>query len=136
MKQAAVIGAGTMGNGIAHVFAQHGWEVTLIDVAPAALEKATGDDPRQPRAPGQEGHARRRRRRTRCSARIATGTDARRRGAAPSSWSRRRARTRPSSSPSSSSSTGSPRPDAILATNTSSISITEIAARDPAARSR
>lgn len=35
----AVIGAGTMGNGIAHVFAQHGWRVTLIDVAPAALEK-------------------------------------------------------------------------------------------------
>jgi 3-hydroxybutyryl-CoA dehydrogenase len=29
-----------MGNGIAHVFAQHGWEVTLVDTAPAALEKA------------------------------------------------------------------------------------------------
>jgi len=29
-----------MGNGIAHVFAQHGFDVTLIDVAPAALEKA------------------------------------------------------------------------------------------------
>jgi 3-hydroxybutyryl-CoA dehydrogenase len=28
-----------MGNGIAHVFAQHGWAVTLIDVAPAALER-------------------------------------------------------------------------------------------------
>ena len=41
MKQAAVIGAGTMGNGIAHVFAQHGWSVTLIDTVPAALEKAT-----------------------------------------------------------------------------------------------
>jgi 3-hydroxybutyryl-CoA dehydrogenase len=38
--QAAVVGAGTMGNGIAHVLAQHGWEVTLVDVAPAALEKA------------------------------------------------------------------------------------------------
>jgi 3-hydroxybutyryl-CoA dehydrogenase len=35
----AVIGAGTMGNGIAHVFAQHEWLVTLIDVAPAALGK-------------------------------------------------------------------------------------------------
>ncbi len=35
----AVIGAGTMGNGIAHVFAQHGWQVRLIDVVPAALEK-------------------------------------------------------------------------------------------------
>src|SRR3712207_1675364 len=41
MKRGAVIGAGTMGNGIAHVFAQHGWEVTLVDTAPAALEKAT-----------------------------------------------------------------------------------------------
>jgi len=32
-----VIGAGTMGNGIAHVFAQHGWSVTLIDVSEEAL---------------------------------------------------------------------------------------------------
>ena len=31
MSRAAVIGAGTMGNGIAHVFAQHGWDVALID---------------------------------------------------------------------------------------------------------
>jgi 3-hydroxybutyryl-CoA dehydrogenase len=30
-----------MGNGIAHVFAQHGWEVALIDSAPTALDKAT-----------------------------------------------------------------------------------------------
>ena len=41
MSKAAVIGAGTMGNGIAHVFAQHGWQVSLIDTVPAALEKAT-----------------------------------------------------------------------------------------------
>ena len=41
MSRAAVIGAGTMGNGIAHVLAQHGWDVALIDSAPAALEKAT-----------------------------------------------------------------------------------------------
>jgi 3-hydroxybutyryl-CoA dehydrogenase len=40
MTRAAVIGAGTMGNGIAHVFAQHGWEVSLVDSAPAALERA------------------------------------------------------------------------------------------------
>jgi 3-hydroxybutyryl-CoA dehydrogenase len=39
-SRAAVIGAGTMGNGIAHVFAQTGWEVALIDTAPAALERA------------------------------------------------------------------------------------------------
>ena len=36
----AVIGAGTMGNGIAHVFAQTGYQVNLIDVSGKALEKA------------------------------------------------------------------------------------------------
>jgi 3-hydroxybutyryl-CoA dehydrogenase len=41
MKHAAVIGAGTMGNGIAHVLAQHGWRVALIDTATRALEQAT-----------------------------------------------------------------------------------------------
>jgi 3-hydroxybutyryl-CoA dehydrogenase len=41
VRRAAVVGAGTMGNGIAHVFAQHGWGVALVDSAPAALEKAT-----------------------------------------------------------------------------------------------
>ena len=40
MSRVAVVGAGTMGNGIAHVFAQHGWEVALIDTVPAALERA------------------------------------------------------------------------------------------------
>ena len=40
MKHIAVIGAGTMGNGIAHVFAQSGFEVTLIDVQATALERA------------------------------------------------------------------------------------------------
>jgi 3-hydroxybutyryl-CoA dehydrogenase len=39
-QRAAVIGAGTMGNGIAHVFAQHGWDVALIDTVPSALERA------------------------------------------------------------------------------------------------
>jgi 3-hydroxybutyryl-CoA dehydrogenase len=42
MKKIAVIGAGTMGNGIAHVFAQNGFQVTLIDVSAAQLEKAIG----------------------------------------------------------------------------------------------
>lgn len=42
MKNIAVIGAGTMGNGIAHVFAQSGFEVTLVDVQEAALERALG----------------------------------------------------------------------------------------------
>jgi 3-hydroxybutyryl-CoA dehydrogenase len=40
MKNIAVIGAGTMGNGIAHVFAQNGFSVNLIDVNAAQLEKA------------------------------------------------------------------------------------------------
>jgi 3-hydroxybutyryl-CoA dehydrogenase len=40
MKNVAVIGAGTMGNGIAHVFAQNGWNVTLIDVAEQQLARA------------------------------------------------------------------------------------------------
>ena len=40
MKNISVIGAGTMGNGIAHVFAQNGYQVNLIDVSQDALEKA------------------------------------------------------------------------------------------------
>ena len=40
MKNIAVIGAGTMGNGIAHVFAQTNHKVNLIDVSEEALEKA------------------------------------------------------------------------------------------------
>ena len=40
IKNVSVIGAGQMGNGIAHVFAQAGFKVTLIDVSAAQLEKA------------------------------------------------------------------------------------------------
>ena len=40
MKNITVIGGGTMGNGIAHVFAQYGYQVTLVDVAQTALDKA------------------------------------------------------------------------------------------------
>lgn len=40
MKNVAVIGAGTMGNGIAHVFAQFGYTTTLIDISEASLSKA------------------------------------------------------------------------------------------------
>ncbi len=39
MKNVAVIGAGTMGNGIAHTFAQSGFKVQLIDISEAALKK-------------------------------------------------------------------------------------------------
>ena len=40
IKNVSVIGAGQMGNGIAHVFAQAGFKVTLIDVSAVQLEKA------------------------------------------------------------------------------------------------
>ncbi len=40
MKKITVIGAGTMGNGIAHTFAQKNYQVTLIDVSKLSLEKA------------------------------------------------------------------------------------------------
>lgn len=39
MKNVAVIGAGTMGNGIAHTFAQNGFKVQLIDISEASLKK-------------------------------------------------------------------------------------------------
>lgn len=39
MKNIAVIGAGTMGNGIAHVFAQNGYKVNLIDISQDAIDK-------------------------------------------------------------------------------------------------
>lgn len=40
MQQITVIGAGTMGNGITHVFAQNGFTVKMVDVQDAQLEKA------------------------------------------------------------------------------------------------
>jgi 3-hydroxybutyryl-CoA dehydrogenase len=40
IKKVSVIGAGTMGNGIAHVFAQNNFEVNLVDVNVSQLEKA------------------------------------------------------------------------------------------------
>ena len=40
MSVVAVVGAGTMGNGIAHVFAQAGWDTALIDVSRDALDRA------------------------------------------------------------------------------------------------
>jgi 3-hydroxybutyryl-CoA dehydrogenase len=39
VSKVAVVGAGTMGNGIAHVFAQHGWDTMLIDVSADALAR-------------------------------------------------------------------------------------------------
>ena len=40
MKNVSVIGAGTMGNGIAHVFAQNGFKVSIVDVSLTQLDKA------------------------------------------------------------------------------------------------
>src|ERR1043166_6381319 len=40
IRKVSVIGAGTMGNGIAHVFAQNNFEVNLADVNAAQIEKA------------------------------------------------------------------------------------------------
>lgn len=40
IQYVTVIGSGTMGNGIAHIFAQHGFNVSLIDVNATALSKA------------------------------------------------------------------------------------------------
>ena len=40
IKNIAVIGAGTMGNGIAHVFAQNDFSVSLVDVSQAQLDQA------------------------------------------------------------------------------------------------
>src|SRR4051794_15359998 len=42
IKNVTVIGAGTMGNGIAHTFGQSGYNVTLVDVAQEMLDKAIG----------------------------------------------------------------------------------------------
>ena len=42
MKNISVIGAGTMGNGIAHTFAQFGYSVSLIDISQVALDKGLG----------------------------------------------------------------------------------------------
>jgi 3-hydroxybutyryl-CoA dehydrogenase len=40
VTKVTVVGAGTMGNGIAHVFAQHGWDTLLVDVSEEQLDKA------------------------------------------------------------------------------------------------
>ncbi len=40
IKKVSVIGSGTMGNGIAHVFAMNGFETCMVDVSPDALKKA------------------------------------------------------------------------------------------------
>jgi 3-hydroxybutyryl-CoA dehydrogenase len=43
VQTVSIIGAGTMGNGIAHVFAQHGFKVSIIDVSLAQLDRAVAN---------------------------------------------------------------------------------------------
>ena len=127
MKRVGVVGSGTMGNGIAQVFAQHGWEVILVDVAQAALDQALVTIKANLERMVKKGTL------TAEAAgavpgRITTGTDV--------------AAVRDASLVVEAASENAAlkfslfealdracRPEAILATNTSSISITEIAAR-------
>ena len=123
----AVIGSGTMGNGIAHVFAQHGHPVALIDVNSAALEKArqtiSGNLERQVKKGALAAEAP-----PEILGRIATGVELEL--AADAALVVEAASENPAIKFDLFTRLDSIcRPDAILATNTSSISITEIAAR-------
>jgi 3-hydroxybutyryl-CoA dehydrogenase len=125
--KAAVIGAGTMGNGIAHVFAQHGWDVALIDVAPAALERGLatirGNIERQIKKGALQAGAV-----EEITGRIATGTALE--AAAEAEIVVEAASENPQLKFQVFETLDRIcKPDAILASNTSSISITEIAAR-------
>jgi 3-hydroxybutyryl-CoA dehydrogenase len=125
--KAAVIGAGTMGNGIAHVFAQHGWAVTLIDVAPAALERGLAtiraNIERQIKKGALQAGAV-----EEITGRIATGTALE--AAAEAEIVIEAASENPQLKFQVFEALDRIcKPEAILATNTSSISITEIAAR-------
>jgi 3-hydroxybutyryl-CoA dehydrogenase len=127
MTRAAVIGAGTMGNGIAHVFAQHGWEVALVDSVPAALEKASAtirsNLERQVKKGALPAHAP-----AEVLARVKTLTSLE--GAAHADLVVEAASENPAVKFSLFEQLDRiAPPGAILATNTSSISITEIAAR-------
>jgi 3-hydroxybutyryl-CoA dehydrogenase len=127
MKHAAVIGAGTMGNGIAHVFAQHGWRVAMIDVARPALDRGLATI---------KGNLERQVKKGAMTADDAAATHAR---ITPSATLEAAA----TAEVVVEAATENPalkfsifeqmdriaKPEAILATNTSSISITEIAAR-------
>ncbi|HVM43220.1 MAG TPA: 3-hydroxybutyryl-CoA dehydrogenase [Gemmatimonadales bacterium] len=127
MSRVAVIGAGTMGNGIAHVFAQHGWDVALVDVAPAALAKAVAtigaNLDRQVRKGSLAAEDR-----DAALARIATGTDL-----AAASDATLVVEAAVEDEPMKFRLFGEldrvAAPGAILASNTSSISITALAAR-------
>ena len=123
----SVIGAGTMGNGIAHVFAQHGHAVTLLDVDPARLDgglatiaKNLDRQVKKDLLTAEEREA--------TLARITGGTDLAE-GVAEADLVVEAATENPQVKAElfRQMDEAAPR-DAILATNTSSISITEIAA--------
>lgn len=123
----AVIGAGTMGNGIAHVFAQHGHPVTLIDVSRGVLESALrtiqGNLDRQLKKGAIDEATK-----SRALAAIASSTD---RGAAADAALIIEAVPEDAALKASifEDVDGIASRDAILASNTSSISITALAAR-------
>jgi len=126
-EKIAVVGAGQMGNGIAHVFAQSGFSVTMIDVSQAALDKGRStiekNLDRQVKK-GSIGEADK----TSTLERISLGTTMDVAGDASliveAATENRDLKFRIFSDLDSSAQEG-----AILATNTSSISITEIAAK-------
>jgi len=120
----AVVGAGTMGNGIAHVFAQNGHPVTLIDVAPDLLKRAVAtigqNLDRQVRKGTIDSAAR-----DRTLARIETGTD--RAAAAGAELVVEAVPENADLKADILREVGRHAPDAIVASNTSSISITALA---------
>ena len=128
----AVIGAGLMGSGIAQVAAQAGWQVTLRDLDDAATARGIGRHPEVAGEVRRQGHDRRAetsRRRWAGSPRPPTWT----RPPTPTSWSRRSSRSSRSSTRSSGALDKICAPDAVLATNTSAIPVTQIAAVTAAA---
>ena len=57
IEKVAVIGAGTMGGGIAMNFLNAGIPVTILEMKQEALDRGVGDDPQELRGAGQEGQA-------------------------------------------------------------------------------
>ena len=57
IKTVGVLGAGTMGNGIAHAFARAGYSVILRDVEQRFLDRGDGDDREESRSRGEEREA-------------------------------------------------------------------------------
>ena len=127
IRKVAVVGAGTMGNGIVHVFAQNGFDVTMIDVRAEALEQArktiTGNFDRQIKK-GTLAEADR----DAALARISTQTDLAAVGDADLVIEAATENTELKFRIFEQLDAAAPA-HAILASNTSSISITEIAAR-------